>query len=150
MCGRLVLFILFNLWKLRKPFCEEQIIENLIQTILCWKGKWQYGYTWLCMWFCVLVKKKFCSFYICGIGKCCSLICYFPCVCLCVLEEKRMLGIHNICNLSAKTDILNLLSFFFFIMCANWSQSFAQWNYVLKYFDYIFVYLKYCFQSRKC
>lgn len=28
-----------NLQKLRKPFCEEQIIENLIQTILCWKGK---------------------------------------------------------------------------------------------------------------
>lgn len=37
-------------------------------------------------------------------GKCCFLS---VSVCLCVLGKRRILGIHHVCNLSAKTDILH-------------------------------------------
>lgn len=50
----------------------------------------------------------------------------FPLRVFVVLEERRSLGIHNICGLSAKTYILNL-PFFFLILCVLIEfQNFAQ------------------------
>lgn len=118
------------------PFCDQQIIENLIQTVLWWKGKWQNRYVWLCIWFYALDSEEEILF-ILHMWKRKMLFpdLLFPLCVFVVLEERRSLGIHNICGLSAKTYILNLPFFFFLILCVLIEfQNFAQRNYVLRYF----------------
>lgn len=68
-------------------------------------------------------------------------------MCLCVLEERRMLGVH-VCNLSAKTDILNLPGFFS-IMCVNSMSDFCSVKLCFKIFQLDIYVLEILFSVKK-
>ena len=108
-CGRAVLFTLFNLRKFRLAFLwsTKHWKPDLIQIVLCLKGKWQNRCAdasdciWLyaldteeeILFIFVFVKERFIDMWN---RKFCSLTCCFLCVCSCVLGERRILGEYTI------------------------------------------------------
>lgn len=143
----MVLFILFNLWKLRLALLWSTNNWKL-DTVLCWKGRWQKRCIWLCVWFYVLDSEEEILF----IFRMWNRRRLFPnllfplCVFVCVGREKNVW--YTCCNLSAETDILNLPGFFS-VMCANWMSEFCSVKLCFKIFQLDIYILEVLFSVKK-